>query len=174
MTTAATTSPAPLGLRPAASTPARAAAPAPRDGARGLAALLLAAVVSAMVVLADRLVSTWADGHLLLAWVLLWLIVFAGLALFAGTARRVARQALSGLDSWSARRAEVRAEARLWEIARTDPRVMAELTLARDLAEREADTTTAPVAGPVAAAAPVSYWEQLGRARARRSLMYPV
>lgn len=51
---------------------------------------------------------------------------------------------------------------------------MAELTLARDLAEREAEATAAPVVAPVAAATPVSYWEALGRARARRSLMYPV
>ena len=58
----------PLGL---GSTGTSAATDTPRlsgrfDGARGLAALLLAAVVSALVVLADQLISSWTDDHLFL------------------------------------------------------------------------------------------------------------
>jgi hypothetical protein len=101
------------------------------DGARGLAAMLLAAVVAALVVVADRLISTWADGHLFLAWVCLWVVIFAGSALFAGTARRLAHSAMRSLDGWSQTRAQARAEARLWELAHRDPRLMAELTQAR-------------------------------------------
>ena len=48
--------------------------------ARGLATMLLAAVVAALVVVADRVIDNWADGHLLLAWVMLWVVVFAGSA----------------------------------------------------------------------------------------------
>jgi hypothetical protein len=148
------------------------------DGSRGLSALLLAAVVAAMVVLADRLVSTWADGHLLLAWVFLWVVVFAGLALFADSARRMARRGIVVLDSWSESMAEARAETRLWEMARHDPRLMSELTLARTRAEQEEPATTfeaalAPLGLPVAAsveALQVSYWERLGQARAARHL----
>ena len=77
MSTTATVSSAPLGLRQAAPASVRPAT-APRSfKARGLAALLLAGVVAAMVLVADHLVSTWADGHLFLAWVMLWVIVFA-------------------------------------------------------------------------------------------------
>lgn len=101
------------------------------DGARGLAAMLLAAVVAALVVVADRLISTWADGHLFLAWVCLWLVIFAGSALFAGTARRLAHSAVQSLDGWSQTRAQARAEARLWDLAHRDHRLMAELTQAR-------------------------------------------
>ena len=148
------------------------------DGSRGLAALLLAAVVAAMVVLADRVVSTWADGHLLLAWVFLWIVVFAGLALFADSARRLARRGTVVLDSWSQSLAEARAETRLWEMARHDPRLMSELTLARTRAEQEEpagsfDTALAPLGLSVEAreAAPTaSYWERLGRARAARHM----
>ena len=105
------------------------------DGARSLAALLLAAAVAALVVVADRLVNTWADGHLLAAWVFLWVVILAGLALFAGTARRLAQRTMRGLDGWSQARARARADARLWDAAQSDPRIMGELmqAQARDL-----------------------------------------
>lgn len=149
-TVASHTSAAPLGLRPSTVAAKVGVYRARRsfDGARGLSAMLLAAVVAALVVLADRLVSTWADGHLLLAWVFLWVVIFAGLALFAGTARSLAGRMLRWLDSWSQSLAEARAEARLWDMARHDPRLMGELMQAR---MRAADARDGVVA--VAAAA---------------------
>ena len=162
-----------LGRAPSAPQPQR-----NTDGSRNLAALLLAAVVAAMVILADQLVSTWADGHLLLAWVFLWVVVFAGLALFADSARRMARRGIVVLDSWSQSMAEARAETRLWEMAKHDPRLMSELTLARTRADVEEpasafDDALAPLGLPVQASAVVSetsYWERLGQARAARHL----
>jgi hypothetical protein len=175
MSSIASTPSVSVGLRRAPSTNRPLRRP---DGSRGLAALLLAAVVAAMVVLADRLVSTWADGHLLLAWVFLWVVVFAGLALFADSARRLARRGIVVLDSWSESMAEARAETRLWEMARHDPRLMSELTLARTRAEQDEPATTfeaalAPLGLPGAAsvdAPQASYWERLGQARAARHL----
>lgn len=101
------------------------------DGSRGLATMLLAAAVAALVVLAEQMIGTWADGHLFLGWVALWVVIFAGTALFAGSARRLAQATLRSLDSWSRSLAEARAEARLWDLARTDPRLKAELMQAR-------------------------------------------
>ena len=148
------------------------------DGARGLAAMLLAAVVAAIVVVADRLISTWADGHLFLAWVMLWVIVFAGFALFADTARTVARRTLAGLDQWAAARAQARAEERLWDIARADPRVMAELVQARSRSEEAEPVAVAatPVVltAPAAVEAAESVWEKIGRQRAARALAYRI
>ena len=37
------------------------------DGARGVATLLLAALVSALLVVANEVIETWSDGHLLAA-----------------------------------------------------------------------------------------------------------
>ena len=71
------------------------------NGTRSLAAMLLAAMVAALVVVADQLVDTWADGHLLAAWVVLWVVGFAATALFADTARHLARRTVTGLDAWS-------------------------------------------------------------------------
>ena len=115
------------------------------DGSRSLAAMLLAAAVAALVVLADQMISTWADGHLFLGWVTLWVVVFAGSVLFAGTARRMAQAAVRSLDSWSKSMAEARAEARLWDLARTDPRLKAELMQARAREADAADTVATPV-----------------------------
>ncbi len=142
MSSFASTHSSPLGLSAAAGS-ARNEAGARFAGTRGLAGLLLAAVVAGMVVLADQVISTWADGHLFLAWVLLWVVVFAGLALFAGTARSMARRAGVYLDSWSQSMAEARAEMRMWEMARHDPRLMSELTLARSRAEVEEEAVVA-------------------------------
>ncbi|WP_369803364.1 hypothetical protein [Pseudorhodoferax sp. Leaf267] len=98
------------------------------DGARGIAALLLAAVVSLLIVLADRLVDT--GSGLLAAWMMLWVVAFAALALFATPARRVANLVMKGLDAWSASIADARADQRLWATARADSRVMADLQAA--------------------------------------------
>jgi hypothetical protein len=145
-------SPADLALRLPASTKA-AQAPAEKgvytarrrfDGTRGLAAMVLAALVAGLVVVADQVISTWADDHLLVAWVLLWLVVFAGMALFASTARRLANTAWRVLDDWSRTMAEARAEARLWDMARSDPRLMSELVQAR-MRECEASTAVVPL-----------------------------
>ncbi|GAA6142480.1 hypothetical protein [Hydrogenophaga sp. 5NK40-0174] len=153
--------------------------------ARGLATLLLAAVVAALVVVADRLIDTWADGHLLLAWVMLWAVVFAGTALFAGTARRVATRTLKGLDGWSQKVAESRAEARLWDLAKRDPSLMNDLLAAKARQSDEPEDYSAALAplsadvlGPVAAASKGDRWErylnQLAVSRTRHMHLYYV
>jgi hypothetical protein len=45
--------------------------------------MLLAAMVSALIVVADQLIDSWADGDLLAAWVVLWVVGFAAVALLA-------------------------------------------------------------------------------------------
>jgi hypothetical protein len=97
------------------------------DSGRGLAGGLLAAMVAALIVVADQLIETWADGDLLLAWVALWVIAFASLALLAPAARKLSRFSVSALFAWWRGRASKRADARLWALARRDPRVMADI-----------------------------------------------
>ena len=102
----------------------------PFDGARGIAALMLGAIVSALLVAADRLVDNWAGDRLLVAWMVLWAVAAAALALFAAPARRWAGALVARMDNWSARVARERADARMWAIAKTDPRLMADLQAA--------------------------------------------
>lgn len=112
------------------------------DSARGLAALLLSLIVSALLVVADQLIDTWADGHLMLAWLVLWAVGFAAIALLAGTVRRFSAQVVGELDAWSARVAKNRADERLWAIALKDARVMADLQAA--LARADYDMKVPP------------------------------
>lgn len=100
------------------------------DGTKGLASMLLTAMAAALVVAADQLVDTWADGHLLAAWVVLWAVGFASLGLLAAPARRITVRGAAALDAWSRQVARRRADARLWAIAQQDPRVMADLKAA--------------------------------------------
>ena len=112
---------------------------APRSGfdsTRGLSAMLLAAMVSALLVVADQLMDTWADGHLMVAWIALWVVGFSALGVFAGAARKLAVAAVGSLDAWSVRVGKARADKRLWAIAKSDARVMAELTAAMARNER--------------------------------------
>ena len=53
----------------------------------GAASLLLAAVVSALMVVANQVIDTWSPGHLLAAWMVLW-VVAATLALLTLPAAR--------------------------------------------------------------------------------------
>lgn len=123
---------------------------------RGLATLLLAAVVAALAVVADQLIDSWADGHVLLMWVMLWAVVFAATLIFAGTARRIAQRLAVTLNAWSRAAAERRAEARMWEMAQADPRLMSELVAASqrdDVAEAATPEPllTAPIPSATAA-----------------------
>ena len=100
------------------------------DSARGLSALLLGAMVSALVVVADQLIETWVDGHLMVAWVALWLVSFTAMAIFAGAAHKLSRSVVDALDAMVQRRSTQRADERMWAMARSDPRLMADLQVA--------------------------------------------
>lgn len=97
---------------------------------RGAATLLLAAIVSALLVVANQVVDTWSEGHLLLAWITMWTIAFAALALAARPARTaVNRLAVALREAGARRRARAQDDA-LWRLALTDARVMADISRA--------------------------------------------
>ncbi len=88
-------------------------------------------------------------GGLLAAWVLMWVIGFAAVALLAPTARSLATRVMQGLDGWSQGIARRRADERLWALASKDARVMADIQAAASRAEVElsdASVLTSPVA----------------------------
>jgi len=161
----------------ARTSPSEAPAPRHKRSVRGLAAMLLAAMVAALVVVADRVINTWADEHLFLAWVVLWAVVFAAIALFADVARGLAQRLLRSLDGWSRTLAEARAEARLWDMAQSNPRLMAELVAARQRDTEDFDTALAPMGIEPEAVDPATrgwsgFIERLAAARARQLSLY--
>ena len=55
-----------------------------------MSGMLFVAIVAALMVVAEQLISTWADGHLLVIWVSLWLVVFTALAFLMPSLRQMA------------------------------------------------------------------------------------
>jgi hypothetical protein len=104
-------------------------------GARTIATFLLAAVVSALVFAANQLIETWADGHLLAAWAAMWAVTFAVIALAASPIRR-AVLSMKNFDgssmyaAWSARRKARINDEKMWDYARQDSRLMADIVRA--------------------------------------------
>jgi ABC-type transport system involved in cytochrome bd biosynthesis fused ATPase/permease subunit len=104
------------------------------EGARGAATLLLAAVVSALMVVANQVIDTWSEGHLLAAWMMLWLVAFAGLALLTGPARRAGAALRSTFSHWAKSRRQAAEDQHTLQVAMSDPRIMAELNHALGIA----------------------------------------
>ena len=114
------------------------------NGARGLAAVLVAGAASALIVVADQVVSTWADGQLLLAWVALWALIFGAFALFSDAVRGLPDTLTARIDGWKQRNALRTQDAAIWAAANADPRLMAELQTAFHRAEMQAEAAGQP------------------------------
>ncbi|MCZ8256162.1 MAG: hypothetical protein O9327_10900 [Polaromonas sp.] len=130
------------------------------SGTRGLATLLLSAIAAAVMVVAYQVMDSVAEGHLLVMWIGVWAVAFAVLALFAGAARNAAATLKVSLDAWSRSLAEARADQRLWQAAKNDPRVMADLQIAMAREQAADDAVVAPVA---AASAPAGLTQRVLR-----------
>lgn len=100
------------------------------DSGRGAASLLLAAIVAAVLVVANQVIDTWTDGHLLTAWIGMWAIAFAALAVLAAPARRAVYGARSAFKRWAADRKRAAEDEKLWALALVDARVMADISRA--------------------------------------------
>ena len=125
-----------------ASSPASATAPTglskDTEGSRTLAGMLLAAVLAALLVVADQVIDTWADGHLLAGWVALWTVAFAALALLAPPLRKLTSASVAIYSRWVRASALRRQDAMMWQHAQRDPRIMAELQAAWARSSEEA------------------------------------
>ena len=104
------------------------------DGARGAASLMLAAVVAALLVVANQVIDTWGDGHLLAAWMVLWVVAFAAIGLLATPARRASVVLRTGYKAWMESRRLAAEDQRTWNAALQDARIMADLSRAMSAA----------------------------------------
>ncbi len=100
------------------------------NGTRATATLLLAAVVAALMVVANQVVGTWNESHLMAAWITLWTVAFAAIGLLASPLLHMAQSLRKGLKAWNERRRLAAADQRLWSVALTDARVMADISRA--------------------------------------------
>ncbi|WP_332814286.1 hypothetical protein [Ramlibacter sp.] len=109
------------------------------DRSRSAATLLLATLVSSLLVVANQVVETWTEGHLLAAWIVLWTVAFAAIALLATPARSVGRVLGARWEKIAATRRQARADREYWEAALLDPRVMADISRAMASADVAVD-----------------------------------
>lgn len=100
------------------------------NGARATATLLLSAVVSALMVAANEVIDTWTEGHLLAAWIVLWTVAFAALALLAGPLRHSNQRLRVAYAAWRARSKQAALDRQLWNAALSDARIMADISRA--------------------------------------------
>jgi hypothetical protein len=107
-------------------------------GAKGLAGVLVAGGVAAAIVVADQIVTAWADGHLLLAWIAMWAVVFALLALFSANIRNWPARLRADIHARLLAHNEYAAQQRTWAAAKADPRLMADLQVAKMRADEAA------------------------------------
>lgn len=103
---------------------------AAKESSRALAGVLLTGALAALLVVADQLIDTWTDGHLLAGWVALWTVTFALLALMAPPLRQWTSALAAVYASWAERSRVRRMEARMLQYAQHDPRVLAEIQAA--------------------------------------------
>ena len=91
--------------------------------------------MAALLVVANQVVETWSEGHLLAAWIAMWAIAFASIALLATPARGMAGSLRAGLKRWNAARRQAAEDRAMWQVAQSDPRVMQDLSCALTRAE---------------------------------------
>ena len=142
----------------------------PRPQAPALTAALLAAVTALAVVLADRYISVLTENYIMLAWLMMWAVVFVAFVSLRPAARRAALRLQAVANRYAAHLAEQRSQARFLEMAERDPRIMAELNAARARAGDQCETfeealmplgIQAPVVKPVVLPASIATRQRL-------------
>ena len=112
------------------------------DRTRVPGSLVLAAMVAALLVVANQFVDTWTDGHLLAAWMVMWTVAFGILAVFAAPLGRVSAGLWQRAKRVAAKRRQAAEDEKLWRAALDDARIMADISRAMSAAGRVRDLTT--------------------------------
>jgi hypothetical protein len=98
-----------------------------RNGARLQAGVLVAAVVAALLVVSNQLIETITDGHLFAAWIGLWAVGFAAMALLARPASQFVAKLRNARREQQAARLAAAQDAYYWQAALDDERLMADI-----------------------------------------------
>ncbi|PIF98548.1 hypothetical protein [Comamonas sp. 26] len=119
----------------AAAAPARRRVEYPRQP---LLSYLIAGSAVLAVLLAHWLETTELQGNIpmLTAWMVVWTMAFASVALFSTPARRAIRAVRSAYRAWINSRQQAATDERVWNAALQDARLMADLARAMDRQSR--------------------------------------
>jgi hypothetical protein len=100
------------------------------SGARIQASLLVAAIVAALLVAANQFIETVTDGHLFAAWIGLWAVGFAAMAILAAPASRFVADLRQSFAQRRQARLAAEQDRKYWQAALDDARVMADIRAA--------------------------------------------
>jgi hypothetical protein len=98
--------------------------------ARLQASLLVTAIVAALLVAANQFIETVSDGHLFAAWLGLWAVGFAAMALLAQPAAALFARWRASRLAWREARRAAEQDRKFWQAAQHDDRLMADLRAA--------------------------------------------
>lgn len=99
---------------------------------RTLGSFLLAAAVSGLLVVVNQAMDAWSEDHVVLAWAALWAIGFVAIGLLATPAHQAARSLRKAFAEWREESAAQAEEEKLWDLAKHDHRVLAEIMAAKN------------------------------------------
>jgi hypothetical protein len=97
---------------------------------RSMVVLLLTAAFSALLVVANQVIDTWTEGHLMLAWICFWIFAFCLLVLAITPIKGVVHKVGQSFASWIVSIKRDQEDQQMWELAKQDPRLMSELKCA--------------------------------------------
>lgn len=103
---------------------------------QSLATMLTMALVAAVLVAAEQLIDTITEGHLLAVWLGLWAVGFAALGLLNRPVARWAQTLRHAGAAWAQKRHSAAQDEKMWNLALTDARVMADIQAAMAAARR--------------------------------------
>jgi hypothetical protein len=96
---------------------------------RGVATVVLVSGFAALAAAASQ-AGSLSENHLLAGWVALWAIAFAVVALLAGPIGKGLQRLRSVLRTWAVARRAAEQDEKLWQLALTDARIMADISRA--------------------------------------------
>jgi hypothetical protein len=97
------------------------------NGSRALAVMLTTALVATLLVVANQVIDTITDGHLFAAWIGLWAVGFAAMALLLDPLLALTATLREAWGDWREARRLAAQDEKLWELALQDARVMADI-----------------------------------------------
>jgi len=105
------------------------------SGQGGVALLLGSALAAAVAAVSYEVMDSAYESHLLMIWMVLWIALFAAMAVFAGSLVALGAGLRSRLGDWSRSLANAHADQQLWAMAQHDDRIMSDLQSAMSRSE---------------------------------------
>jgi hypothetical protein len=87
-------------------------------------------LVAALLVVANQVIDTITDGHLFAAWIGLWALGFAAMALLMDPVFAMVSQLRQAFAQWRTAQRLAAQDEKLWNLALQDSRVMADIRAA--------------------------------------------